>query len=190
MRKPLLGLAFALAFSVSSCDAQDAEKLVSSKRMADGKLWTARNLDVAEDPSFCYQNVARHCSENGRLYEWEAAGRACRELGAGWRLPSEEEWRQMAKHYGGVRTDSADEGQAAYRQLLVEQQPGFHASLGGNRSEDGAYARLGDHGFYWTSSESDPGHAWFYNFSRNRASLSRNSEGEKQLGLSVRCVRD
>ena len=34
--------------------------------------------------------------------------RVCQSLGGGWRLPTDDEWRQMAKRYGGVSDDSAD----------------------------------------------------------------------------------
>jgi hypothetical protein len=30
------------------------------------------------------------------------------------RLPTDDEWRQMAQHYGGVGNDSPDKGKAAY----------------------------------------------------------------------------
>ena len=48
----------------------------------------------------------------------------------------------MTKHYGGVRDDSDDTGKAAYKALLIGSSSGFNALLGGNRSEDGQYARL------------------------------------------------
>jgi hypothetical protein len=49
---------------------------------------------------------------------------------------------------------------------------------------------LDAHGFYWTSSETTPGRAWFYNFGRGGQSLNRQREGDKQMAISVRCVRD
>ena len=30
---------------------------VPSVRMADGKTWTARNLDIALEPSYCYDGI-------------------------------------------------------------------------------------------------------------------------------------
>jgi len=43
------------------------------------------------------------------------------------------------------------------------------------RSDDGQYARLEAHGFYWTASESDPASGWFYNFGRGGQALHRQS---------------
>lgn len=161
-----------------------------SKRMADGLEWMTRNLNVNTAPSYCYGDDERNCGQYGRLYTWEAARRACPSLGEGWRLPTDDEWRRLAKDYGGVSADSADGGKAAYKALLMEGDSGFNAVLGGGRSEDGQYARLDAHGFYWTASETDPATGWFYNFGRGGQALHRQSGGEKQGAFSVRCVRE
>jgi uncharacterized protein (TIGR02145 family) len=158
--------------------------------MADGKQWTTRNLNVKTVASYCYEDAEMNCLHYGRLYTWESARQACQSLGDGWRLPTDDEWRQMAKHYGGVSEDSDDRGKAAYKALLAGGSSGFSALLGGGRSDDGQYARLEAHGFYWTASESDPATGWFYNFGRGGQALHRQSGGEKQRAFSVRCVRE
>jgi uncharacterized protein (TIGR02145 family) len=104
-------------------------------------------------------------------------------------LPTENEWRQLAKGYGGVSEDAADRGKAAYGALLIGGESGFNALLGGGRSVDGQYARLEAHGFYWTAAEDSPGSAWFYNFGKGGLALHRQREGEKQRAFSVRCVK-
>ena len=162
----------------------------SSRRMADDKEWTTTNLDVNASPSYCYGNAEPNCRRYGRLYTWESAQRGCRSLGDGWRLPTDAEWRQMAKHYGGVGDDLADNGRAAYTALSIGGASGFNAVLGGNRSVDEQYARSEAHGFYWTASENDPASAPFYNFGKGGQALNRQSQGEKQMAISVRCVRD
>ncbi len=162
----------------------------ASKRMADGKQWTTRNLDIHTAQSYCYENADPNCRRYGRLYTWESAQHACELLGDGWRLPTDEEWRQLARHYGGVSADSADGGKAAYRVLLAGGNSGFNAVLGGGRSGDGQYARLEAHGFYWTASEDDSATAPFYNFGRGGQAFHRQSGGEKQQAFSVRCIRD
>ena len=96
----------------------------------------------------------------------------------------------MAKQYGGIREDSADSGKVAYQALLTGGSSGFNALLGGGRSDDGRYARLEAHGFYWTASDSDPASALFYNFAKGSLSLNRQIGGEKPGAFSVRCVRE
>jgi len=161
-----------------------------SKRMADGKQWMTTNLDVNIASSYCYEDTELNCRRYGRLYTWESARRGCESLGGGWRLPSDDEWRRLAKLYGGVSVDSEEKGQAAYQALMAGGSSGFDAVLGGGRTEEGKYARLEAHGFYWTSSETDPAGGWFYNFASGGQALHRQSGGEKPRAFSVRCVKD
>jgi uncharacterized protein (TIGR02145 family) len=162
----------------------------SFKRMADGKEWTTANLNINTTPSYCYDDAEPNCRRYGRLYTWESAQRGCQSLGEGWRLPTDDEWRQMAKHYGGLANDSPDKAIAAYTALVSGGTSGFDAVLGGLRSIDGKYERLEAHGLYWTVSENDPPvTAPFYNFGKGSQALYRQPQGEKQRALSVRCIR-
>jgi len=162
----------------------------SSTRMADGKQWTTRNLNVRIAGSYCYQDVEGNCRHYGRLYTWESARQGCRLLGAGWRLPTDDEWRQLAKRYGGVSADSEDKGKVAYKALLAGGGSGFYAVLGGGRSQNGEYERLEAHGFYWTATDIDSANAIFYNFGKGGQAFHRQEGAEKPRAFSVRCVRD
>ena len=104
-------------------------------------------------------------------------------------MPTDDEWRQLAKHYGGVGNDSPDKGKAAYTSLQSGGTSGFNAVLAGNRSVDGRYERLDAHGFYWTVSDNDPNSSPFYNFGKGSQALYRQTHGEKGMAISVRCVR-
>jgi uncharacterized protein (TIGR02145 family) len=95
----------------------------------------------------------------------------------------------MAKHYGGIHDDSDDRGRAAYEALLRGGDSGFNAVLSGGRAADGRYDDLEAHGFYWSASRSNPAGAWFYNFGRGSTGFYRQSDGEEQMALAVRCVR-
>lgn len=162
-----------------------------AKRMADGRQWTTRNLDVDAAPSSCYDGSAANCRKYGRLYTWDAAQRACLALGDGWRLPTNDEWRALGIAYGGIREDTADKGRAAYEALIVGGGSGFDAVHGGGRNDkDLQYQRLDAHGFYWTATETDAATAWFYNFGRNGVSMGRHAGGEKLSAFAVRCIRD
>ena len=107
-----------------------ASAVASARRMPDGRQWTTENLNVDAEPSFCYENAEAHCRRYGRLYTWESAQRACRVLGSGWRLPTVDEWRQLAGHYGGVRGDSEDGGRAAYEALAGRWPLGVQRAAG------------------------------------------------------------
>lgn len=161
----------------------------ASRRMADGKEWTTSNASIDLDGSYCYADSDVNCRRYGRLYTWPAAVRACAVLGGGWRLPTDADWRGLAERYGGAREASRDSGKAAYSALVSGGSSGFDAVLGGDR-ENGEFARLGAHGFYWTASETGAGRAVFYNFGEGGRSLNRQTEGSKQMAVSVRCVRE
>jgi uncharacterized protein (TIGR02145 family) len=168
---------------------QDVSGTMSaSRQMADGKEWTTANLNVNASPSYCYEDVELNCRRYGRMYTWQSAQQVCPSLGGGWRLPTDDEWRQLAKSYGGVSADSADKGKTAFTALRTGGRSGFDAVLGGNRSA-GKYARAEAHGFYWTASDNDQATAPFYNFGQNGGAVHRQPDGEKDMAISVRCVR-
>ena len=163
----------------------------SSTQMRDGKQWMTANLNLKVPDSYCYADAEENCRQYGRLYTWESAQRACRSFEAGWRLPTDDEWHAMAKHYGGIREETADLGKAAFTALISGGDAGFNAVLGGGREPDGReYARLEAHGFYWTASETGATTAWFYNFGKGGQSVGRHRTGEKTRAFSVRCLRD
>jgi uncharacterized protein (TIGR02145 family) len=161
----------------------------TSKIMLDGKRWMTQNLNINVTGSYCYDDKQANCDRYGRLYTWEAAKKACDMLGDGWRLPTADEWRAMAKQYGGVRDDSGETGKSAYKALLVGGSSEFNALLGGNRDSDGKYSRFDAHGFYWSATEHRSGEAWFLNFGRGSQALYLQNGGEKSRAWSVRCVR-
>ena len=128
----------------------------------------------------------KNCRKYGRLYTFKAAKEGCRLLGDGWRLPTDHEWRKMAKKYGGADDDASDDGKAAYNALFQNGSSGFAALLGGKRNSVGSYDFLGTSGNYWTSTESSSSKAWSYNF--NDGKLWRSNYGQ-MFGRSVRCLQ-
>jgi len=161
-----------------------------SKRLADGRTWTTANVAIETAPSWCYDDVDANCRKYGRLYTWASAKAACAALGPGWRLPTEDEWHELATRHGGLLQDSPEAGKAAFAALMTGGPSGFDAVLGGGREVGGGYARGGAHGFYWTATESGAQTAWMYNFGRGMQALNRHEDIEKTRGFSVRCVRD
>ena len=97
-----------------------------AKVMSDGRTWTTENLRLALPGSYCHSDAASECLRFGRLYTWASAAEACGRLGTGWRLPTDNEWRQLAKAYGGTLGDS--DGRAAFAGLLAGGPSGFNAN--------------------------------------------------------------
>ena len=187
---PLLSAAVTLTLLASLTGGQRvARPSPPFQLMPDGKEWTTQNLSLVRAGSYCYGGAEPNCGRYGRLYTWESAFGACRSLGDGWRLPTNDEWQRLAKHFGGVRDDSDDNGHAAYRALMRGGRSGFDAVFGGGRTDRGEYARVDAHGFYWTATESSAATAWFYNFGKGGSALNRHEDGEKLRAFSVRCVK-
>jgi len=60
-----------------------------------GRLrWFAENLRYRTSDSRCYENDEANCEDHGRLYRLEDALKACP---AGWRVPSEDDWRALER---------------------------------------------------------------------------------------------
>ncbi len=94
----------------------------------------------------------------------------------------------MARHYGGLLDDSAD-AKGTYRALMAGGTAGFNAVLGGSRIS-GRYERLDAHGLYWAATENGSATAAFYNFGKGGQALSRHAQGQKQMAVSVRCLKE
>jgi uncharacterized protein (TIGR02145 family) len=186
---PLLAQTPSGALDRRATQPQPSGTTYPSKRMADGKQWTTQNLNVNTAQSYCYEDAQLNCRQYGRLYTWEAARRGCQSLGDGWRLPTDDEWRQLAKHYGGLLEDSADGANATFRALGMGGTSGFDAMFGGSRIS-GRYERLDAHGLYWAASDNGSATAPFYNFGKGGQALSRHAQGQKQMAVSVRCVKE
>ena len=175
------------ALSAESGTVKHGGQTYKWKKMKDGKKWMTENLNYKiPDISWCYDKDQSNCKKYGRLYTWKAAKQACP---AGWHLPSDEEWRAMAKHYGGCDDDAKDGGKAAYKALTDSGDSGFSALLGGRRYSDGSFKILGDYGVYWSSTALGSDNALTYCFYGPNGDLRRGS-GNKPWGFSCRCIQD
>ncbi|MEM6319404.1 MAG: FISUMP domain-containing protein [Bacteroidota bacterium] len=155
-------------------------------RLKDGKKWMAQNLKYQMTDTWCYDDESNNCATYGRLYSWEAAQKACP---SGWRLPSDKEWRKMAKHYGGCDDDAQDGGQAAYAALIQGGRSGFSALLGGYKFSTEDFYDLDTRGYYWSSTERSATFIWHYRLNQYHEKFYR-SVGSKSWACACRCLRD
>ena len=156
----------------------------SFKRMKDDKIWMTQNLNLEVSDSWCYGNDKNNCAKYGRLYTWEAAKKACEQIGEGWRLPTDEEWKEMTKQYGGF-----DNSTEAYENFVEGGISGFSTQLGGYGLSDDEYFSLGTYGSYWSSTVDNGGRASFFSFDSDGGELYL-SPGLKTDARSVRCIKD
>jgi len=156
------------------------------------KIWMAENLNYhTSTGSWCYDNISSNCEEYGRLYNWETAKKVCPD---GWHLPGDAEWIKLTdylsgkskaggklKETGATHWDSPNTG--------ATNESGFTALPGGYRSINGTFGGIGGDGNWWSSTEYSATYAWGRSLYYNNAYVSRSSNS-KELGFSVRCVRD
>lgn len=162
-----------------------------------GRTWLAVNLNLEYPASWCYNGKPENCKKYGRLYRWKSAKVACDELGNGWRLPTDEDWKDLVTGFGGYFDWLSDQAigdpVAANRRLgagePAESRIGFHAHLGGWRGSGGGYDNIGKMGFYWSGTEREEELAWFYIFLPDGSKLNRRST-QKRMGMACRCVKD
>jgi uncharacterized protein (TIGR02145 family) len=115
-----------------------------------GQVWMAENLNYAIEGSKCVDgdtltdaNTA-YCDKYGRLYNLEAAKKACP---SGWHLPSYDEWETLIKF---VRASGYLKAENDWGHYGGEDKYEFAALPGGYY--DGYYFS-GDSGYWWSSSE-------------------------------------
>ena len=175
------------------------------------RVWMAENLNYKSANSWCYANKDSNCDKYGRLYNWEAARKACP---AGWHLPKREEWIDLHKAIedekpcipkgrGGLskeqlvkirREEHAGKKLKSKSQWNGTDDYGFSALPGGMRyhtqyNNSGAFLSLGSIGYYWSDHRFDKERVYFWTF-RSNNDEAHDALDYNTYGLSVRCVND
>ena len=183
----VLVIAVAVYFQTSTfTDSRD--KKTYKKTTIGKQTWMAENLNFEAKDSKCYKNTPANCEKYGRLYNWETAMKACP---SGWHLPRDNEWLTLVNFAGGrevagkkLKTKSGwkEKGNGT-------DEFGFSALPGGIGYSDGDFNHVGNHGLWWSSSESDSDSAYirimYYNFD----GVDRDDFNKSYL-FSVRCLQD
>lgn len=129
----------------------------------------------------------------GRLYNWYAVNtdKLCP---TGWHEPSDAEWTELADYLegddvAGGKLKEADTTHWISPNEGATNPTGFTALPGGSRRSNGKFSIVGTYGYWWSSKESDINNADHRVIGFDRDHLGVNSDS-KNLGLSVRCVRN
>ncbi len=127
----------------------------------------------------------------GALYNWTAAQTSCP---TGWHLPSDAEWIELTDYLGGTNNAGGKLKEIGTTHwgspnTGATNETGFTALPGGNRTNNGTFIFIGGSGAWWSASESSAARAWYRGMASNYSGVYRYGYG-KELGFSVRCVRD
>ena len=167
------------------------------KKMADGNIWTTKNINLDLPDSWCYDNNERNCIIYGRLYTWEAAKKACDSLEIGSSLPTFEDWKALAKAYGGYirvrdggasKEDVGPSPKNGFKALVKKEDVDFKAKFGGLRTPSEDVRDLMKVGHYWTSTVSGQKEAWSMYFYGDGGEI-HTSKHRQDWALSCRCIK-
>ena len=117
------------------------------------QVWMAENLNYDAEGSVCYGNKADSCAKYGRLYDWDAAMRACP---SGWHLPDDDEWTILTDYVGdsltaGTKLKSKTGWNSSKTVPVGTDSYGFSALPGGIFSD--GFTGIGVAGGWWTATE-------------------------------------
>jgi uncharacterized protein (TIGR02145 family) len=141
----------------------------------------------------------------GVLYNWTAAmdGEASSTTNpsgiqgvcpTGWHLPSDAEWTELTDYLGGINVAGGKIKETGTTHWTspntgATNETGFTALPGGRRVGSGKFDSIGSDGNWWSARESGATNAWGrYLIGHDRGVSSYGNY--KELGFSVRCVRD
>jgi len=143
-----------------------------------------------------YNNETANNAVYGRLYNWYTGIDTRNVAPAGWHVPTVSEWMTLINFLGGDNLAGAELKEDGLGHWITPNtgatnSSGFKAIPGGYRQNDGAFAALGNAGYWWTNTEASPGGAdaeavaLFYDRSE-----SPQVTGNKKIGASIRCIKD
>jgi uncharacterized protein (TIGR02145 family) len=113
---------------------------------------------------------------------------------AGWHLPSAAEWTQLTYYLGGKDVAGGKLKEAGYDHWQspntgATNETGFTALPGGYRNEFGYFDNIGYFGLWWSATENGARYAWYRRMNYSGSNVNRDDRS-KDVGISVRCVRD
>ena len=150
------------------------------------KEWI-RAGELGKPACCCYDNLGYNCEKYGRLYNWRAINDPRGLTPKGYHIPSNEEWTILERYLGsdaGIILKSEDDWDG-------KNEVSFNGLAGGARNIDGSFNVINEGTFFWSTSESNRTDAWLRFLYNEGNDLARvNSEGNKSVGVYVRCLRD
>jgi len=165
------------------------------------------NSEDYEGMYYNYDNVA-NVNKYGRLYNWYAVKDSRNIAPKGWHVPTNSEWTTLSTYISTHLGTSGSEAKALAaatdwlpstelnaigNDLMKNNSSGFTARPGGMLNFGNSFFRVGEIGYWWSSSEYDSDHAWS-RFLTENSKVMDNSDyvgsAYKDYCYSVRCVKD
>ena len=158
--------------------------------LTDNNDWTSTSSGA-----YCYyNNDPSNGTTYGALYNWFTVDDNRNIAPAGWHVPTDAELTQLTNFLGSSAGSKLAGGYDLWQNGALRNDPEFDTSgfsflPGGYRHDDGLFYSLGGTGHFWSATESYAGYAWDRSLRYGSTQVLRSSY-YKQLGFSVRCLRD
>lgn len=161
--------------------------------------------DYLQTPGYCWYNNDSINSKNvyGALYNWYAVGTS-KLAPAGWHVATDIEWKtlnsyvlaNLGKSGSVAKALAATTNWATSNKdvdgigddLTKNNSSGFSALPGGDRG-GGTFSKIGEWGFWWSSTQTEATKAWCKSLCYYYWELD-NTEYYKGVAMSIRCIKD
>jgi len=153
-----------------------------------------------------YNNDSQYENPYGKLYNWLTVADPRNVCPTGWHVPTDTEYNTLIGYldpsfdplvYDGSQSASAGDMMKStgtqYWQnpnTSATNESGFSGLPGGNRNGIGEFSGIGESGTWWSSAAfANTNNAWNRGMHYNNGDVTRYYD-DKQIGFSVRCLKD
>lgn len=146
-----------------------------------------------------YNNDSTFNGQYGKLYNFYAVADPRNIAPTGWHVATDADWTQLVNYLGNSTVAGGKLKAAGTLQNAngiweapntgADNSTGFTALPAGYRNYDGTYSGIGSYAYFFTANASTANTAWFY-LMNNIAPDAYRNDNNKNIGLSVRCVKD
>lgn len=144
----------------------------------------------------CYYNNDSIANDSvyGALYNWYVVNDTGKICPVGWHIPTHEEWTILENLLGGWEIAGGhmkETGTLHWKSPNNEatNSTGFTGLPGGMRGLESTFEYIGENGLWWTSTQMNALSAWS-RYQWNLQGVSDANPVPKNLGLSIRCIKD
>lgn len=145
-----------------------------------------------------YNNDESNNLKYGKLYNWYVVNPTSNGnknvCPTGWHVPSNAEWKTLTDYLGGDSTAGSKMKESGNKNWMSDNLDATNSSLftglpGGYRNNS-SFFNLGSKGYWHSTSEhSYPGASWGLSM-YGKYKYAYKSDGYKNDGISIRCIRD
>lgn len=204
--------------SVNSPNVVDFDGNSYETIVINGQVWMAENLKTVHfnngtpipketdnnnwanltTPAYCWYNndSIGNFDTYGALYNFFAVSdtNTLNICPVGWDVPTDIEYSDLIAYLGGSSVAGGalkEQGTDHFNppNIGATNSSGFTAVAGGNRNPNGVFDEFGSGAFFWSSTEDNANRAFYRQLGANTDDTFR-FDNEKEIGFSVRCVKD